>query len=109
MDQQLNFMYDREADVLYVSKGHPEFTDYVELGNNLILRLDPVTKEIVGFTIIDFAGRFESRSPRLSVPLNVHFERAPRTRKSRVVAETKATYSVKPRSITSKRKQAIKK
>ncbi len=57
MDEQLNFLYDREADVLYVSKGHPEYTDYQEL-DNLILRLDPRTMEIVGFTIIDFEGRF---------------------------------------------------
>lgn len=31
MDKQLNFLYDQEADVLYVSLGKPEYTDYTEL------------------------------------------------------------------------------
>jgi hypothetical protein len=30
----------------------------------LILRRDPKTKEIVGFTIIDFAGHFAQKEPR---------------------------------------------
>jgi hypothetical protein len=39
MDRLLNFLYGKDADVLYVSFGKPEYTDYVELGDNSILRL----------------------------------------------------------------------
>lgn len=92
MDNQLSFLYDREADVLYVSKGHPEYTDYLELDDDFILRLDPKTKEIVGFTVIDFAGRFAQKEKPLSVPLKVTFERA---RKARVTAERRALYGAK--------------
>ncbi len=93
MDNQLNFLYDREADVLYVSKGHPEYTDYQEL-DNLILRLNPRTREIVGFTIIDFEGRFAQHQAPVTIPLKATFART-RSRKPRAVAERKAAYRMK--------------
>ena len=50
----IKIFYDREADVLYVTRGKPEYTDYVEHSDDVILRLEPETKQLVGFTIIDF-------------------------------------------------------
>ena len=51
--------YDREADVLYLSFGRPEKgMQYVEADNDVILRVHPRTKKIVGVTIVDFARRF---------------------------------------------------
>lgn len=108
MDQQLCFSYDRQADVLYVSKGHPEFTDYVEIDNNVILRLDPTTKQVVGFTIIDFAGRFELKTPPLSVPLKVNFERVTKPRKSKMLAEKRSGYRVKRRASPSHKRSLTK-
>ncbi len=93
MGDQLTFVYDREADVLYVSKGHPEYTDYQEL-DNLILRLDPKTKEIVGFTIIDFEGRFVQTQAPVTIPLNATFART-KSRKPRELAEKKSAFRVK--------------
>jgi hypothetical protein len=93
MDNQLSFLYDREADVLYVSKGHLDYTDYQEVGN-LILRLDPRTKEIVGFTIVDFEGRFAREQAPLTIPLKATFERS-KSRKLRAAAEKKTAYRVK--------------
>jgi uncharacterized protein YuzE len=95
MNHQLQFQYDDIADVLYVSKGHPDHTDYVEVNDDLILRLDPVTKEVVGFTIIDFVGRFAKHAPPLTIPLKTTFERAMPTRKPKVIAESKPIYKVK--------------
>ena len=106
MNDQLNFLYDREADVLYVSKGHPEFTDYVELNNDIILRLDPATKEIVGFTIIDFAGRFASKTPPLAIPLLTTFERIAKKRKPKIIAESKASYRAKRNKRATKKQAA---
>ena len=94
MDKQLNFLYDQEADVLYVSLGKPEYTDYVELGNNLILRLDPGTKDVVGFTVIDFVAQAKHQDLPLRLPLQGFFERTPRSRKTRVAAEKKSTYNI---------------
>ncbi len=72
----MRILYDQEADVLYVSIGQPEHTDFVELDDDFILRLDPATKKVVGFTIVDFAAHFSKREPPLSVPLKAEFERA---------------------------------
>lgn len=74
MQQKLKISYDKEADVLYVSLGHPEYTKYVEVGEDLILRLDPETEEVVGFTIIGFAAHFSPQSPLpLEIPLSASF------------------------------------
>ncbi len=74
MEEDLRFLYDREADVFYVAAGHPEHTDYVELDDDFILRIDPQTKKVVGFTIVDFAAHFAQREPPLSAPLKAEFE-----------------------------------
>ena len=66
--------YDREADVLYVTKGNPEYTDYVEYGENIILRFAPETKELVGFTIIDFSLSFAKKDADFQLPFGVNFE-----------------------------------
>lgn len=66
--------YDSEADVLYITKGHPEYTDYVEYGENIILRFAPKTKELVGFTITDFSLSFAKKDTDFQLPLKVNFE-----------------------------------
>ena len=73
MNHELKFLYDREADVLYTSLGHHKYTDYVEVNDDLILRLDPVTKEVVGFTIVDFLAHFSEPLPQMRIPLEASF------------------------------------
>ncbi len=58
---RLKIAYDREADVLYVTKGTPEHTDYVEYTEDVILRFHPETKQLVGFTLIDFSQHFAQK------------------------------------------------
>jgi uncharacterized protein YuzE len=106
MDKKMRLLYDREADVLYVSIGRPEFTDYEELGENLILRRDPKTGQIVGFTIIDFAMRFAQKNPPLSVPLIATLTSAGKPRKPRVMAEPKAVYRTRRGPIKARRESA---
>ncbi len=103
MHNQLNFLYDHEADVLYVSSGHPTYTNYVELNDDVILRLDPKTNQVVGFTIVDFAGRFSKNAPALALPLHAASERKGKVKRPRVIAERKATYAVKREKRTRKR------
>jgi len=70
MSEGLKIVYDREVDVLYVSLARPEYTRYVEIGDDLILRLDPHSNEIVGFTILDFAAHFDRQvAASLDLPL----------------------------------------
>ena len=53
----LNWDYDREADVLYVSVGPPVPALGVDIGDGLVLRYDEPHREIVGFTIIGLKQR----------------------------------------------------
>jgi len=69
-----NIFYDREADVLYITRGHPECTDYVEYEENIILRFHPETKELVGFTITDFSLSFAKKDVDFQLPFEVNFE-----------------------------------
>ncbi len=75
MKEHVRILYDQEADVLYFSTGKSEFTDYVEVNDDFILRVDPTTKKVVGFTIIDFAAHFAKQQPSLAVPLKASLER----------------------------------
>jgi len=50
---RLTVSYDKDADVLYVTKGKSQKTIGEMLDDGIIVRRDPKTKEIVGFTILD--------------------------------------------------------
>ena len=58
---QFKIVYDRDADVLYVTRGQPEYTDYVEYADDFILRFHPETKQLVGFTLVDFSQPFAKK------------------------------------------------
>ena len=62
----MKVVYDSEADVLYVTRGKREYTDYVEHSEDVILRLNPDTKRLVGITIIGFSQHFEKANLSLS-------------------------------------------
>ncbi len=82
MDERLNFLYDHQADVLCISKGQPIYTDSIALNDRVILRLNPTTQEIVGFSIVDFMSRFTNRETPASVPLTATFKRMTRISKA---------------------------
>jgi uncharacterized protein YuzE len=54
---QLNWEYDEEADVLYISVGKPRPAVGVDIGEGVIVRWDEKKKEIVGLTIIGLRAR----------------------------------------------------
>lgn len=82
MDAQLNFLYDHQADVLNVTKGQPVYTDSIALNDQIILRLNPTTQEIVGFSIVDFMSRFTNRETPSSLPLTATVKRVTRISKA---------------------------
>ena len=49
----LNWDYDAEADVLYISFENPMNAEGVDIGEGTIIRIQPDTKEIIGLTIIN--------------------------------------------------------
>ena len=57
MDSALNFRYDARSDVLYCSINSPRPAVSEEIEPGLLVRLDPDTNQIVGFTVIDVTKR----------------------------------------------------
>jgi uncharacterized protein YuzE len=62
---RLDWEYDEEADVLYISVGKPRPAVGVDIGEGVIVRWDEKRKEIVGLTIIGLRARLaESITPQ---------------------------------------------
>jgi len=58
--EKIDFDYDEEADVLYISFGKPrEAKDSVEVEDGVVYRL--ADKEVVGITITDFKARTQKK------------------------------------------------
>ena len=53
----IDWDYDGEADVLYLSLGKPQAAVGIDIGEGVILRFDEKRKEIVGITIIGLRAR----------------------------------------------------
>ena len=57
MAKELIFAFDKEGDVLDISIGKPRPAISRETKDDLVIRLDPKTKKIIGFTILNFTKR----------------------------------------------------
>lgn len=70
--KDLNLYYDKEADVLYFSKGTPSAGDTSdEVADEVIIRKNPKTKEVTGFTILNFSQKGKQSSKSLKLPIEI--------------------------------------
>ncbi len=69
---QLTVSYDKGADVLYITEGKRRQTIGELMDDGVIVRRDPKTKKIVGFTIVDFIEHFTNAKPQ-RIPLKARF------------------------------------
>ena len=70
MKKNLTYFYDKVADVFYFSSGTPRASDEtIEAWNDVLLRLDPKTKHVRGFTLINASKRF-AKSRGVSLPFS---------------------------------------
>ena len=69
---QLTVSYDKDADVLYITEGRPRKTIGEMMDDGVIVRRDPKTREVLGFTIVDFMDHFAGTKPQ-RIPLKAHF------------------------------------
>ena len=53
----LQWDYDEEADVLYLSVGEPRPAVGTGIGEGLVVRYDEMTKEVVGLTLVGLRAR----------------------------------------------------
>ncbi|MBN8591386.1 MAG: DUF2283 domain-containing protein [Anaerolineae bacterium] len=56
-NELMQIAYDRDADVLYLSVGEPRRAISREIGDDILLRLDPDTGSIIGVTILNLSTR----------------------------------------------------
>ncbi len=56
-ERMMQLAYDREADVLYLSIGDPRPAISREIGDDVLLRVDPGTGEVVGLTVLNLSTR----------------------------------------------------
>lgn len=58
MEAKLTFKYDREADILHIDKCAPYAgQDSEELGDDVIARLNPQTREVENLEVLFFSTR----------------------------------------------------
>ena len=62
--------YDRDSDVLYLSIGEPRPAVSQEVGDDVLLRVDADTGEIVGLTILNLSTR--AAAEVLPVTIELH-------------------------------------
>ena len=55
------FFYDKDNDVMDISLGKPRVAVSEEVDDDIVVRIDPKSREIVGFTIINFVDVFLKR------------------------------------------------
>lgn len=53
----MQISYDTQADVLYISIGTPRPAISSEIGNDVLLRTDLQTGEVVGLTVMNLSAR----------------------------------------------------
>jgi len=78
MEARLTFKYDREADILYISKRAAYVEQETEeLGDEVIARLNPVTGEIENLEVLFFSTRL-LRSDLFELPVTADLHLAAR-------------------------------
>ena len=73
MGKALNFAYDKEGDILDISVGQPEKAISEEVAEDIFVRLEPKTRKILGFMILNFEKRFNRTHKTETLPIIGNF------------------------------------
>ncbi len=71
MAEVTTIFYDREGDVLYLTIGDPTEAVSREMGDDVLVRVQPETEKIVGLTILNFASRFSNLAQEQPLPVKM--------------------------------------
>lgn len=70
-----NVLYDRESDILYISRGRPSSRDETsETKDEIVVRKNPKTGEIKGYTILHFLKRGMEKPSPINLPFQFAFK-----------------------------------
>ena len=68
----LKYFYDKEADVFYFSQGKPSAKDEtIEAGNDVLVRVNPHTRKVRGFTLLNASSRAVRAKSPSPLPLSL--------------------------------------
>ncbi|MBI2546353.1 DUF2283 domain-containing protein [Candidatus Woesearchaeota archaeon] len=73
MEKGLRFSFDKEADILDISIGKPKKAISREVKDDFFVRIDPKTRKVVGFSILNFEKWFKSEKDEKLVPIRAEF------------------------------------
>ena len=69
MGKEIRMVYDEEGDILDVSLGEPEEAISKEVEDDFFLRVNPVSGEVVGFSILNFRKWFKNAKDIKTLPI----------------------------------------
>ena len=73
MGKEIKMAYDDEGDILDISIGDPEKAISKEVEEDLFLRVNPVSGEVVGFSILNFRKWFKDTKDIKTLPIKAEF------------------------------------
>ena len=71
MNQKLDIYYDKEADILEITIGHPSECIFDKIEDGIFEAHDMKTNELKGYKIFDFLRRGGMKNIRIPLPANV--------------------------------------
>ena len=71
MEKTIMFFYDKDNDIMDISFGKPKTAISEEVNDDIVVRIDPHSKEILGFTIINFLNVFLKRFATKEKPIKL--------------------------------------
>ncbi|MBI2119151.1 MAG: DUF2283 domain-containing protein [Elusimicrobia bacterium] len=78
MAKKIRFSYDKEGDILDISIGEPRKAISREIKDDLFIRVDVKSKEIVGFSMLNFERSFRKSGESKTIPVSAKFALASR-------------------------------
>ncbi len=69
MGKEIRMVYDDEGDILDISLGEPEEAISEEVEDDLFIRIDPISGEIVGFSMLNFRKWFKDAKDTKILPV----------------------------------------
>lgn len=71
MENTIMFFYDKDNDIMDISFGKPKAAISEEVDEDIVVRVDPNSREILGFTIINFTNVFLKRFATKEKPIEL--------------------------------------
>ena len=76
MAEKLRFSYDKEGDILEIALGRARPAISREIDDDVFVRLDPKTRRVVGFSILNFTKYFKQLHDSRAIPVTGRFSLA---------------------------------